>query len=373
MSGSVGEDEQADRHTTSTNQTNRTATMRERTLTNRRTVLKQITATAVGGSVLTGANTVAASPPGEGRGRRNIVEIVAQHDHDTGEHLFDLSADEIASGWTTLEFDNQTEHTHFVYLQKVPQQAIDEAANKNKDLLDYWVEQVTDPFQVFMDWILGKTTAPPSFPSWFGQIVPSGGTGLTAGHTTTETTVHLDPGKYQVECYVKNDSNEFHSYLGMVDLLTVTDDESGAPEPEPTLDLSLSTDDGITVDDTVRPGRHIVAVTFEDQQGYSHLLGHDVHLIRFDEETDTSDVNNWMDWTNGFGMTGDQLVSDGTEPARFLGGVQDIWTGNLPETGYFHVNLKPGDYAWVAEVPDPTSRGMLQEFTVPFGRGPGKP
>ncbi|MEF8813671.1 MAG: hypothetical protein V5A55_07615 [Halovenus sp.] len=348
--------------------------------TDRRTVLKAITATAIGGSVVTGAtNAVSAGPHGQARGRRDIVEIVARHDHEaegTGEHRFELSTSETAAGWTTLEFDNRTEHTHFAYLQKIPQPAIDAAESKDRDLLDYWVEKVTDPFQVFMDWILGKVESPAAFPTWFGQIEPSGGVGLTTGHTTARTTVNLDPGQYQVECYVKNDSNEFHSYLGMVDLLTVTEERSGVEEPEATLDLSLSTTDGITADDEVRPGQHTVAVQFKDQEKYGHLLGHDVHLVRLDDGTNVDDVNNWMDWTNRFGTTGNQLVADGSEPGTFLGGVQDIWPfleggSDLPETGYCHVNLKPGDYAWVAEVPDPRSKGMLQEFTVPFGRKTG--
>ena len=327
-----------------------------------------MTAAVVGGELVTGLATAA---PGRAHGRRNTVEITATHDHDTGEHFFDLDRREIQAGWTTLEFDNQTGHTHFAYLQKIPQAAIDEADEKNKELLTYWIEQITDPFQVFMDWILGKEEEPPAFPPWFGYITPSGGVGLTTEYSTSRTTVNLDPGTYQVECYVKNDSNEFHSYLGMVDLLTVTEERSSVPEPDATLELSLSNSDGISAPAEVRPGKHTVAATFREQQAYSHLLGHDVHLIRLDEDTDIDDVNGWMDWTNDWGTTGDQLVSDGSEPGRFIGGVQDIWTAEQPRTGYMHVNLKPGDYAWVAEVPDPMSKGLLETFTVPFGRQTG--
>lgn len=335
----------------------------------RRTVLKTLTTAVVGGGLATVPVTAA---PGRAHGRRNTVEITARHDHNSGQHQFELDRREIEAGWTTLEFDNQSQYTHFAYLQKIPQDAIDEAEEEDIDLLTYWVEQIVDPFQVFMDHILGTEPEPPTFPSWFGQIVPSGGAGLTAGHTTSRTTLNLDPGKYQVECYVKNDDNEFHSYRGMYDLLTVTDDESGIPEPEATLELSLSNDAGISVPAEVRPGQHTVAVTFQDQQKYAHLLGHDVHLIRLNDETDVDDVNGWMDWTNSWGESGDQLVSDGSEPGRFIGGVKDIWTEDLPRTGYLHVNLKPGDYAWVAEVPNPDEKGLLQPFTVPHGHQTGR-
>lgn len=345
-----------------------TQTMYENQRTDRRTVLKTMTAAAVGGGLLTGP---ASARPGRANGRRNTVGVTAMHDHDAGDHRFELSTDEVSAGWTTVEFDNQTDHTHFVYLQKVPQDAIDAAKEEGKDLLTYWIEQITDPYQVFMDWILGKEEEPPSFPSWLGEVVPSGGAGLTAGQSTSRTSVDLDPGKYQVECYVKNDSNEFHSYLGMAEMLTVTDEGSGVPEPDPTLELSLSTTDGISVPTEIRPGQHTIRVNFQDQQAYPHLLGHDVHLIHLDDETTVDDVNGWMDYSNGFGTTEDQFVSDGSEPGRFLGGVQDIWTADLPRAGYFHVNLKPGDYAWVAEVPDPKSKGLLQPFTVPHGQQTG--
>lgn len=345
-------------------------------LTNRRTVLKTTGATVLGGGVLTGtANAVRAAPPGEARGRRSTLEIVATHDHVSGEHLFELDTGEVPAGWTTIEFENPTEHAHFVYLGKLPQQAIEDAAEKEMDLLDFYVETVTRPFQFFMDTLVpGKEPDPADlsdvypdlFPPWFGDVLPSGGPGLTAGHAVSTTTVDLDPGKYIAECYVKNDDNDFHSYLGMIDLLTVTGAPSGVPEPEATLDLSLSTA-GIDVDSTVRPGRHVVAVEFEEQTVYSNLIGHDVHLIRLDDETDLQAVNEWMNWADP-----NQLISDGTEPGRFLGGVQDISTGDLPETAYYHVTLKPGDYAWVAEIPDPASKNMLQAFTVPFGRDTGK-
>jgi hypothetical protein len=109
-----------------------------------------------------------------------------------------------------------------------------------------------------------------------------------------------------------------------------------------------------------------VAVEFENQTGYSNLVGHDVNLVRLDEETTVEDVNGWTNWADPT-----QFVSDGDEPTTFLGGVQDIWTADLPRTGYFHVTLKPGDYAWVAEVPDPEEKDLLAEFNVPDGRGRG--
>ena len=337
---------------------------------NRRTVLKTMTAILVGGGLLTGtAGATRGTPPGKARGRRNEVEIASEHDHDTGEHRFELSTHEVASGWTTFELDNRTEHTHFAYMAKLPQAAIDAAGER--DLLEFYVEQVTEPFQGLMDSLLDKEPRHPIvFPDWFADVLPSGGPGLTSAGGTATTTVNLDPGEYIVECYVKNDDGEFHSYLGMIDRLTLTGERSDAPEPEPTLELSVSTG-GFDVGTDVRPGRHTVAVTFENQTVYDNLVGHDAHLIRLDDGTTVEDVNDWMDWMEPGG-----LASDGTEPGTFLGGVETILTPDLlagtgTETGYAHVTLKPGTYAWVAEVPDPASKGLLKQFSVPAERGLG--
>lgn len=345
---------------------------------NRRTVLKTIGTGIVGSTVLTGS---ASAGHGMARGQRNRLEIVGKHDHDEDEHRFELSTNEISSGWTTLRFANRTDHTHFGFLVKLPSAAIEAANEEGEDPLDYYIEHVLNPFQWFMDDLVPEKEPDPDdlsdkysdlteeiiFPPWFEGLTASGGAGLTAGSRTSMTTVDLDPGKYIVECYVKNGDEDFHSYLGMRDLLTVTEDRSGACEPRATLDLSLSTA-GIDVKEAVRPGRHTVAVRVEDQQRYGNLVGHDVHLIRFDEETDAADVNGWMSW-----MEPGQLVSNGTEPRTFVGGVQDIFTpelldGNGSETAYVHVNLKPGSYAWVSEVPNPEEKGLLKTFTVPFDR-----
>ena len=357
----------------------------------RRQVLK--TTGLAAGAVLLGASTstgqVAASTAEQGsashrdatdvtRDRTNAVEIIAKHDHKGDEHQFDFSTTEISAGWTTITFDNQTDHTHIAYLGKLPQAAIEAADEDGANLLDYYVEHVTRPFQWFMDSLDPAKEPDPDdlsdkytnldeeviFPGWFMNLLPSGGAGFISGHMTSRTSVELEPGKYIVECYVKNDESEFHSYLGMIDLLTVTEGRAGT-EPEATLDLSLSTD-GIDVAEKVRPGRQTVAVHVEDQQIYEHLLGHDVHLVRLDHRTTLDDVNGWMNW-----MTPDGLVSDGTEPGTFLGGVQTIVTPGLLEgtetkTAYFDVDLNPGAYAWISEVPDPAENGFLKPFSVPF-------
>lgn len=117
-----------------------------------------------GGTVLLGGLTstsqVAAStaeqdtanhgdPAGMASAGANEVEVIARHDHDADR--FKFSTTEIPAGWTTFTFDNQTGHTHFVFSGKLPQESIDAANETGVDLLDFYVEYVTRPFQWFMD------------------------------------------------------------------------------------------------------------------------------------------------------------------------------------------------------------------------------
>lgn len=47
--------------------------------------------------------------------------------------------------------------------------------------------------------------------------------------------------------------------------------------------------------------------------------------------------------------------------AEFMGGTMEMAEGG---TAYFHVALEPGDYAWIAEIPDPADHNMLKPFTI---------
>jgi hypothetical protein len=179
---------------------------------------------------------------------------------------------------------------------------------------------------------------------------------------TAQATVNLKPGTYLIECYVKS-NGVFHSYTavpnayGMVSELTVTNEMTRASAPEPSLELAISSKGGIEwIDDTnLRPGRHTVGVRFTDQTVHENFVGHDVHLARLGENGDPETLAAWMDWTQPRGL-------ETPSPVSFVGGVNEMPAG---ETAYFTVHLDPGRYAWVAEVPNPAEKGMLQPFTVP--------
>ena len=311
------------------------------------------------------------------RGRASIVDVTATH--SAGEHLFSLSASEVPRGWTTFRFANASHSDHFVLLYRAPQAAIDAAANAGESLLEHWRGAITVPFQeefnpyvagdisyeAFLGNLVGAISA--SAPWFFDPGAPAaGGPGLTAAGRTSQTTVLLEAGTYILECYVKDADEEFHSYNGMLQMLTVTGSESGAPEPVATAELELSSGGGIGIPQNVRPGMQTIAVRFLDQATYEHLQGHNAHLVRLSsaEPALLGALADWMDW-----RAEGSLAFRAPEGAEFLGGTMEMGAGG---TAYVTVNLTPGTYAWIAEVPDPAGKNMLKTFRVPSGPGAGR-
>jgi len=313
-----------------------------------------------------------------------VIRIVADHsDHQMeggyGFWLEDADGNpvtEIPSGWTTFELDNDSHSTHSASMFRVPQDGLDAAEAAGQTILDHWYEAVTEPFQQaydpyhqgdagqeeFFNDLVGRLLASAG---WFFGAAPAGGPGFTAGLGTSRTTIYLEPGTYILQCYVKNGEGLFHSYMGMLSQLSVTQASSGAEPPTPSIEINLATEQ-VVVDQNIRAGAHVVAVHFDEQDMYEHLLGHDIHLIRMDRGTSVAEVGEWMSWLEPSGLIS---ASGMRGPQTFLGGVQTMTAGS---TGYFHVELEPGLYAWVSEVPDPHKRQMLHVFNVPGGHAHGR-
>lgn len=278
----------------------------------------------------------------------NVVEIVARG-------LTFEAPDVIASGWTTFRLTNESDMVHFAVVERLPE---------GIGLKDQQ-EEVAPPFQEGMDLLNeGKAEAAMEafgkLPAWYGDLVMLGGPGLVAPGRSAEATVYLEPGTYMIECYVKT-NGVFHTYnpdpdtYGMVHEFTVTEEASGASAPMPTLEIRLSSERGMEVDGAMTLGLHTVAVHFTDQQVHENFVGHDVHLARLEDDTDMEALTTWMDWTQPTGL-------ETPAPAVFVGGTNEMPAG---KTAYFTVELEPGRYAWIAEVPKPGEKGMLRTFTVP--------
>lgn len=259
---------------------------------------------------------------------------------------------QIESGWTTFTYANNSEHPHFFILERMPEGY--DVSNS--------INEVVPPFQEGMYYIMDNdwTNALAAFgnlPAWYFQVVINGGPGMVSPKTSATTTVHLTPGTYVIECYVKMPDGTFHTSLGMIDQIIVTDTDNGHSAPKSDVDIDISSTNGIEILSEIKPGLRTFAVHFQDQVAHEHFLGHDVHLVKLEDTADVTALDAWMNWSAPAGLSG-----HGPEGMTFMGGTQEAPAGS---TTYFTALLKPGTYALVAEVPNPTSKGMLQTFTIP--------
>lgn len=301
----------------------------------------------------------------------SVIEVVAVHDHEANRHMFRISDHELSSSWTTFRFVNASPVDHFFLIWQYPDEGIAAAHEAGQPLLDYWYANVAGSFAGFGDYLEGRVT----LEDYTGQLVaslqenapwfldpgasPNGGPGFTSAGATSTTTVFLEPGDYIVECYVRDENGLFHTELGMLDHLIVGEQKTGAEQPSATARVVISSEGGIEVETAPVAGNNIVEVHYADQAVYPHFLGHNVQLVRLqdkDDEEALAAIAQWMDWRHP-----DGLVNRAPAGARFIGGVMEMSMG---ASGYLHVDLAPGDYAWIAEVPDPADHGMLKTFTI---------
>ncbi|MEX0997540.1 MAG: hypothetical protein WDZ45_10865 [Flavobacteriaceae bacterium] len=259
---------------------------------------------------------------------------------------------QIPSGWNTFRYINKSEETHFFVFEKMPE---------NKTIEDSKAE-VFPVFQEAMD-LINQGEPDKGFktfeklPAWFYDVKFTGGTGLIAPKSTAETTLYLEPGYYIIECYVKMPNGMFHSVMGMAKEIVVTDNSSDHEPPKATMEIALSSEEGIQFDkQNIEAGLQTIAVHFKDQKVYGNYVGHDLHIAKVEQVADMETLSNWMNWA-----TPEGFKTPVPEGVKFLGGSQEMPEGS---TAYFHVLLEPGNYIFVAEVPSPEQKNMLHSFVV---------
>jgi hypothetical protein len=278
---------------------------------------------------------------------QNVLELRAVGMRFEGPH-------QIPAGWVTIRFENLSNMVHFALIDRLP------PGVTPKEM----ASEVAAKFQRGMDLIAAGETESAmqvfgTFPEWFGDVVFLGGPGLLSGGETAEATVFLEPGEYMLECYIKT-NGVFHSYnpqpgeLGMVHGLSVIGPAVSTAEPDANFTLAISSEGFKSVEGELRPGRNMIRAVFQDQKVYANFVRHDVHVLRIDEDTDLDAVGAWMDWSRPDGF-------ETPAPAVFVGGLNEMPAGN---TAYFSVDLAPGRYAFIAEVPSPAENGFLLPFTV---------
>lgn len=271
----------------------------------------------------------------------DVLEITAK------DFEFEAPA-EVPAGWTKIRLSNVGEQDHFAYIYRLPDSVS----------FDQYRQDVPTVFSdVYERYASGELTREETMkalgeqlPSYFfNGVVPSGGVALTDPGKTATATVHLEPGTYVMECYVKTPQGTWHTDRGMLKELTVTEEQGTTAPPEADVTLTLSNYE-IATEGSFSPGNQTVGVRVtENPEG---LMLHDINLIRLNDGLPVDSVVGWMDW-----MDVDQFRAPA--PGQNLGGLEHMTAGR---TGYFSADLEPGRYALVSEVYG--SRGMVHEFTV---------
>jgi len=276
--------------------------------------------------------------------KENVIEIITKN-------MDFQMPDTIHSGWVTFRYKNESPQTHFFLIDKYP----DEITLQNV------IDEVGPPFDNGMKLINeGKVEEGYAefgkLPEWFGEAKYLGGSGLVSSNHVAQTTVKLNPGYYIFECYVKMSNGVFHTSMGMEKAVIVSETDSGNTEPKADIAIDISSTEGIVFNDSISAGNHTFSVFYKDQIVHENFLGHDINLAKLDDTANLDDLNNWMDWSNPKG-----LIEPAPKGVAFLGGLNNMSKG---DKGYFTVNLDPGRYVLISEVPNPASKNMLKIFVV---------
>lgn len=267
----------------------------------------------------------------------NFIEVVAK------DFTFTV-ADTIPSGWSTFRMKNTGMMDHFFLLTKLPDSLT----------IDDYLSDVAAAFGVAWEALKENKSKEVAFgllgehlPEWYASAKAMGGTGLISGGETAINTLKLDPGYYVMECYVKTKNGQFHTELGMINPLIVSDEITDNKPPESDVQIAL-TNDSLQIGGNIKSGTNVFSVSFKEQTAFG--LGNDIHIIKLSDSMNLDEVSQWMDWSNIKG-----LVSPG--PGVFVGGTQEMPVGY---TAYFKCDLSSGDYAFIAETPI----GRYKTFTV---------
>jgi len=253
--------------------------------------------------------------------------------------------DTVRSGWTTLRMTNEGEEHHLFLLAQLPENV--SYAEFHDEVVVPWDSIRSLVRAGSVDTSVARTALKRLIPDWYPDgLTPMGGVSLTAPGRTATTTLHLEPGTYVMECYLRTADRQFHLMRGMARRLVATPDSTNASTPEADLSLSLSKGQ-IQADSTVASGQYTIAVDF-GEKGTLGPVGHHLHLARLDPGTSARDLARWMKW--------DPIMP---APVEFLGGAQSMLKGR---TAYLQVDLSPGRYVWV--LGNPPKQGAVQPFTV---------
>ncbi|MBD0849943.1 hypothetical protein [Maribacter arenosus] len=275
---------------------------------------------------------------------KNYVEVVSSGMN------FEMD-NEINSGWTTFKYSNKSSETHFFILEKLPDSVGIERYQKEflapfKRAYEYFIDgEIETGNKQFED-----------LPAWSSKMEICGGVALTSPNRESETTLFLEPGTYIMECYVRMPNGMPHVFYGMLKEFKVSATSNGNKEPTADEEISISSANGIAFKDSLVEGDYTFSVDFKDQKIYEHMLGHDINLVKLENEAQLDSLNSWVNLSDY-----SAFKTPVPKGLTFLGGVEDLFGD---KKGYFNVTLTRGQYVLISEVPNAIERKMFKLFEV---------
>jgi hypothetical protein len=253
------------------------------------------------------AHAAAATPP--------VVDIMAS------DYAFE-APDVLPAGLVTLRLMNHGQEPHHAQLLRL-----------NDDVT---FDQLTAAWQAEGDAALRLVTV-------------AGGPGALDPLKSGEATLELQPGAYVLACFVASPDGVPHLAKGMLKPLTVAAapaEPSAPPEVAGTLALR---DFAFDLPDRLPAGRVTYKVVNDGPQP------HELNVLKLAPGATIDDVRAW-------------LANPSTPPPfEAVGGMNGLSRG---VDGYLTVDLQPGEYVAICNIPDPASGwahsrlGMIRAFTV---------
>jgi hypothetical protein len=178
----------------------------------------------------------------------------------------------------------------------------------------------------------------------------TGGPGALSPSRSGEVTLDLTPGQYVFACFISSPDGVPHLAKGMLKPMTVVpadaQPEIDAPRSAGTLTMRDFTFD---IPDTLPAGQRTFTVSNAGPQP------HELNLLRLAPGATVSDVLAWQ-------------PDQGTPPPfEAVGGMNGLSQG---KADYMTVDLEPGTYVAICNIPDPGSGvshaklGMIRQFSV---------
>ena len=177
-----------------------------------------------------------------------------------------------------------------------------------------------------------------------------GGVGAVHPGGVAQAVLNLPAGEYVLLCFIPSPSDSVaHHVKGMIKSLTVRDESGYGNEPSADLTLKLK-DFAFDMPESLSAGLLTIQVSNEGPEP------HEFNILRLEEGKTVSDV---MAFLNGAG---------GPPPFTPVGGMNGLDVGAV---GYAELNLTPGTYVAICNIPSPKAEGhphftlgMIKQFTV---------